>query len=149
MKRLLFLIGVVVLCPFTIHSQAPKLEPITCEIRRQVVDPRTGQEFRIDTRLKSSFERVESKRLYRYTYSIQNHGSRAFRYQWHALEKSRFRQIAVEKIASKELEVGGEIILEADSPVFPTIPDDGLSIYTTGEGGQYVARGWAPAYVPR
>ncbi len=149
MKRLLILVAVVVLGPFIRHGQALKPVPITGEIRRQVVDPDTGQVFSIDTRVRSSVEYVASKRLYHYRYSIQNQGSRAFRYQWHALEKSSFRQIAVEKIAIKELEVGGEITLEVDSPVSPKIPDEGLSIYTIGNGAQYVAKGWAPAYVPR
>jgi len=149
MKRLLVLIAVLVLCPFTSHSQAPKSGPFKGAIRREVVEAGTGLVLKIDTRFSSSVEYVENKRLYHYSYSLQNHGSRAFRYQWHALEKSVFRQIAFDKIATRELEPGGEIIIEADSRSFPTIPDDGLLIYTTGSGGRYVAKGWAPAYVPR
>ena len=129
-------------------------KPIVTEIRYDIRDPETKNDYSVAVTLSSSVKREGNQN--RYVFSMTNQGKDALRFQWQTFEKAfdaDAMRVLIMTFQGKSTEEPG-VELQPGRPFETTAPSRRAAIIIPGiiniyRNNTFLAKGFAPAFLPR
>ena len=131
------------------EQRTDQAEPLTSEIKSHGVNRSTGVSDTIHLKLLSVVRGVSEAGPYDYTYSVENIGDVAVRLEWNSVEEGTFQRLAKKAFFDNPLKPGEKHSFTVKGVAAPPTKNDYDVMIYTGKPHRYVAKGIAPAYVPK